>query len=75
MNETVLLPASLLGEIDTPVYFLGGEEDPFGGADVARAFVRHLPSAEFERLPGAGHAVWIDDPDRAATTIRRFLAR
>ena len=57
----------------TPVCFLWGEEDPFGGAEIARRFVEHLPNAELELLPGAGHAVWIDDPDRAAATVRRFL--
>jgi pimeloyl-ACP methyl ester carboxylesterase len=73
MDERVLLLPSLLAGIDTPVRFLWGEEDPFGGADIAREFVKHLPNAELELLPGAGHAVWIDDPDHAAATTRRFL--
>ena len=75
MDDRVLLPPSLLAEIDTPVYFLWGEEDPFGGVDIARRFVDHLPNAELELLRGAGHAVWIDDPDHAAATTRRFLCR
>ena len=73
MDDRVLLPLSLLAKIDTPVHFLWGEEDPFGGADIARQFVNHVPNAELELMPGAGHAVWIDDPDRAATATRRFL--
>ena len=73
MDDRVLLSPSLLAKIDTPVYFLWGEEDPFGGADIARQFVSHLPNAELELLPGAGHAVWIDDPDHVATATRRFL--
>lgn len=75
LDERVLLPADLLARIHTPAYFLWGEQDPFGGADLARRFVRQLPNAELELLPGAGHAVWIDDPDHAATTTRRFLGR
>jgi len=75
MDDRVLLAPSLLAGIDTPVYFLWGEEDPFGGADIARRFVDHLPNAELELMPGAGHAVWIDDPDHAAATTRRFLCR
>jgi pimeloyl-ACP methyl ester carboxylesterase len=75
MNERVLLPVSLLGRIQTPIYFLWGEEDPFGGADVARRFTRHLANAELELVPGAGHAVWMDDPDLAATTTRTFLGQ
>ncbi len=73
MNESVLLPVSLLAKIHAPVFFLWGEEDPFGGADTARQFVKHLPNAELELMPGAGHAVWVDDPDHAAKTTRRFL--
>jgi 2-hydroxy-6-oxonona-2,4-dienedioate hydrolase len=73
LDKRVLLPAELLGRIHAPVYFLWGEEDPFGGADLARRFVKQLPNAELELLPAAGHAVWIDDPDHAAATTRGFL--
>jgi pimeloyl-ACP methyl ester carboxylesterase len=73
MNDSVLLPVSLLGRVHAPVHFLWGEEDPFGGADIARHFVEHLPDVELELMPGAGHAVWMDDPDRAATTTGKFL--
>ena len=73
MNDTVLLPETLLAEIDTPIYFLWGEQDSVGGADIARQFVKHLPNAELEVMPGAGHAVWMDDPDHAAATTRKFL--
>jgi len=70
-----LLPAGVLGDIATPMFFLWGEEDPFGGPDAAREFVAQLPNAELEFLPGAGHAVWIDDPDHVATATTQFLAR
>jgi 2-hydroxy-6-oxonona-2,4-dienedioate hydrolase len=73
LNERLLLPADLLAKIHTPVYFLWGEQDPFGDPDIARHFVEQLPDAELELLPGAGHAVWIDDPDHAAATTRRFF--
>jgi pimeloyl-ACP methyl ester carboxylesterase len=74
MNSSILLPTSLLAKIETPIYWLWGDEDPFGGADVASQFVAQLPKAELELMPGAGHAVWIDDPDHAAKTTRTFLA-
>jgi 2-hydroxy-6-oxonona-2,4-dienedioate hydrolase len=75
MDERTLLPADLLARVHTPVFFLWGEEDPFGDAGIAQRFVEQLPNAELELLPGAGHAVWMDDPDRAAKTVRRFLSR
>jgi pimeloyl-ACP methyl ester carboxylesterase len=73
-NKSVLLPASLLGTIHTPTYFLWGEEDPMGDAEIAREFVAHIPDAELEIMAGAGHAVWVDDVDHVAATTRRFLS-
>ena len=74
MNDSVLLPRSVLAAVKAPAYFLWGAEDPFGGTDVARRFVPQIPNAELELMPGAGHAVWIDDPDHAAAATRRFLS-
>lgn len=73
LNDRLLHSAELLGRIRTPVFFLWGVQDPFGGAAVARAFVEQLPNAELELMPGAGHAVWIDDPDHVAARIGSFL--
>ena len=73
MNNSVLLPKSLLASIPTPVYFLWGQEDPFGGEDIAREFVKAVPNCELEIMPGAGHAVWLDDPVGAAKTTARWL--
>lgn len=75
MNERVLLPTSLLAGIRTPVLFLWGEDDPNGGADIARQFTEHFPNAELELINVAGHAPWMDDPDRAALATRTFLER
>ena len=73
MNNSVLLPKSLLMKIRTPVYFLWGQGDPFGGEDIAREFVKAVPNCELEIMPGAGHAVWLDDPVGAAKTTARWL--
>lgn len=74
MNREVLLPASLQSSIATPLFFLWGEQDPFGGAEIARSFVNHFPNAELQLMPGAGHAVWMDDAELAAETVRTFLS-
>lgn len=73
MNDSLLLPDSLLASIRTPIYFLWGEDDPNGGGDVARAFVPRIPGAELELMPGVGHAPWMDDPDHVAKVATRFL--
>ena len=68
MNDQVLLSGSLLAAVHAPVQFVWGDEDPNGGADIARPFVARLPDAALELMPGVGHAPWIDDPDHAAAT-------
>ena len=75
MNEDILFPANLLASMQTPIYFLWGAEDPLGGADIARRFVEQIPNAELELMPGAGHAVWMDDAGHAASATRAFLHR
>jgi pimeloyl-ACP methyl ester carboxylesterase len=73
INDSILLSPELLGSIRVPVHFLWGESDPMGGAATARRFAALVPGAELELMPG-GHAVWIDDPGRAAASTLRFLA-
>lgn len=72
-ETSVSLPPELLAMVRCPVAFLWGECDPFGGADVAARFVRHLPHGELEMWPAAGHAPWIDDPKLAAERIAGFF--
>jgi pimeloyl-ACP methyl ester carboxylesterase len=73
--DSVLLPADVLAKVQAPAYFLWGEDDPFGAPGSERQFVGQVPNAELELLPGAGHAVWIDDPDHVARATERFLSR
>jgi pimeloyl-ACP methyl ester carboxylesterase len=74
MDDRMMLPASLLATIHTPMHFFWGEEDPFGDAAVAHEFLQLLPDAELELVREAGHAPWIDHPDAAAAATRGFLA-
>ncbi|HEX5015015.1 MAG TPA: alpha/beta hydrolase [Candidatus Limnocylindrales bacterium] len=67
------LPDALLGSIRTPTYLLWGEDDPFGGPDLARAAAGRLPNATLELLRGAGHAPWLDDLERCVEVIEKFL--
>jgi pimeloyl-ACP methyl ester carboxylesterase len=75
MNERVLLPATLRARIAAPTLFLWGEDDPNGGATIARDFVAPFPDARLELLADAGHSPWIDEPDRVAAAMTSFLTQ
>jgi 2-hydroxy-6-oxonona-2,4-dienedioate hydrolase len=75
MNNSVLLPESLLASIRTPIYFLWGQQDPFGGEDIAREFVKSVPNCQLEIMPEAGHAVWMDDPAHVANATANWLSQ
>ena len=74
-NEATLLAPSVLGRVTCPSYFLWGEEDPMGGAEIARRFVEQFPDATLELMAEAGHAPWMDAPDEVAARVGSFLRR
>jgi pimeloyl-ACP methyl ester carboxylesterase len=57
--------------------FLRGERDAFITPRVAKAWediAARNPNIRIVRIPGAGHIAWIDDPERVAEELERFLA-
>jgi pimeloyl-ACP methyl ester carboxylesterase len=72
-NPDVLLTDDLLSKLTMPVLFLWGDNDPNGGAAIARSFAPRLPNAELVLLPEAGHAPWIDELDSCVTHTQEFL--
>jgi 2-hydroxy-6-oxonona-2,4-dienedioate hydrolase len=71
--DAMLLPGDVLASIRTPTLLLWGENDPFGGAAVARDVAARIPGATLELLPGAGHAPWLDDLRRCVDATAAFL--
>jgi pimeloyl-ACP methyl ester carboxylesterase len=69
-NVELHLSDDLLAKLTMPVLFLWGDDDPNGGAAVARGFAPRLPSSELVLVDGQ-HAPWLDDPQ---TCIERSLA-
>lgn len=72
-NVDVHLSDDVLAKLTMPVLLLWGEDDPNGGAGVARHFSRRLPDAELVIIPGAEHAPWLDDLDTCVAHTREFL--
>lgn len=63
----------LLRAVNTPTLFLWGEDDGFGGRDVADYVAGMMPNAELRMLKGAGHLPWIDFPDEIGKASAQFL--
>lgn len=64
-----------LAALGVPTLLLWGEEDRFAPVAGAYRFKKEIPHAELEIVPGAGHFVWSDEPERCAAALRRFLDR
>lgn len=63
-----------LGELAMPVRILWGEADRWQPLDYARRLRADIPGAELVVLPGAGHFVMEDAPERVGREIIAFLA-
>ena len=74
-NEFPLLPPADLAALPMPVLLLRGEHTPAIHAEVFRNVAAAMPQAEVARIPGAGHSVPRDQPQRFNETVLNFLAR
>lgn len=72
-NAKVLFTDDLLASLTMPVLFVWGENDPNGGAEIARSFAPRLPNAELVVIPGAEHAPWLDDLEACVGPTTAFL--
>jgi 2-hydroxy-6-oxonona-2,4-dienedioate hydrolase len=72
-DKRLTIPDTVLARVKAPTYFLWGEDDTFGGSDVAQRTVAAMPDAVLEMLPEGGHLPWIDDPGHAAKVVTSHL--
>lgn len=73
-DPALTLDKTTLGNVKTPTLFLWGEDDGFGGADVAREVVGPMPDAKLEMVPRSGHLPWLDAPELIGQKTAAFLA-
>jgi poly(3-hydroxyalkanoate) depolymerase len=64
-----------LGRLPQPTLVLHGNEDPIVPVVNARLMARRIPRAILAEIPRAGHMLLVDEPERAAPEINRFLSR
>lgn len=66
------LEAEALRTVQCPVQFIWGDNDPFGGLDVARRAAEMMPDARLHEMR-AGHLPFLDRPEETGLVIRAFL--
>lgn len=73
-DQKLTLTDATLGAVQAPTLFLWGEDDGFGGEEVARSMIERMPAASLVMMPDAGHLPWLDAPNWTAEATARFLA-
>ena len=62
------------GRISCPTLILRGEDSDILGRRTVQRMLDVMPTATAEEVPGAGHSILIDQPDRFERAVRAFLA-
>jgi len=63
-----------LAALGVPVLLLWGETDDFAPLAGAHRFAKEIPGAELTSIPGAGHFLYSDAPEKAAAAVAGFVA-
>jgi len=64
-----------LGATTLPVLFLAGEKDPKYVAIAQRVAALQNPAVRVEIVPGAGHMIHFEAPERFVQLVERFLSQ
>jgi pimeloyl-ACP methyl ester carboxylesterase/ketosteroid isomerase-like protein len=72
LDKTILEPADLQ-KITARVLTIHGTADRNARYEGGRAWAQSLPNARLLTIPGAAHAMWIDDPVTTFGAIRAFV--
>ncbi|MGI8556866.1 MAG: alpha/beta fold hydrolase [Solirubrobacteraceae bacterium] len=64
-----------LAELGVPTLLLWGEDDQFAPLAGARRFQREIPGAQLIALPGVGHFIWDEQPERTSQELAGFLLK
>ncbi|MFP3914783.1 MAG: alpha/beta fold hydrolase [Actinomycetota bacterium] len=65
----------VLGGVDVPAFLLCGEKDVRAPGAVRQPLASGIADSELVVVPGVGHMVHMEAPERCNSEIRRFLAR
>jgi pimeloyl-ACP methyl ester carboxylesterase len=62
-----------LARVEQPTLLYFGDNDPFGGGEMASKVAFWMPNAQVEVVERGGHLTWFDDPERAIRSVHQFL--
>lgn len=65
--------AAALRERDLPCLIVWGTGDAYIPTEMAERQREPFPSAQIHTIPGAGHWVWLEQPERVAELVVPFL--
>lgn len=68
------LPPARLAAIMVPTLVVAAEKDILKTPAYSAQLATHIPSARLEVIPGAGHAVVIEQPEVVAALLHQFMA-
>lgn len=72
-RPALLFDRSELRRISQPTLYIWGEDDTFGGAELARQTATWTPNARLQLIPASGHLPWLDAPEEVSALAREFL--
>ena len=67
------LDRARLERVTQPTLYIWGEDDTFGGAELAQQTTAATPDARLHLIPRSGHLPWLDAPEEVSTLAREFL--
>jgi pimeloyl-ACP methyl ester carboxylesterase len=62
------------GHIEAPTWLITGSEDRVTPVAYANFLAERLPAARLQVIPGAGHMVFLEQPERVAQGLQQFLS-
>ena len=61
--------------VKTPTLIVWASEDKLAPAALADTFTAGIPAAEVALVPGAAHALLLEQPQRVAALVSQFVKR
>ena len=73
-NPSFIMSDEEIEKIKKPMLLLWSKDDPFGGVETAQRLKTKIKNASLVSFEGPGHLPWLDNPERNAEEIKKFLS-